>query len=271
MGLNEHIKSVHLRIFTFPPSKTASTNINSSSHFLSEIEEKGLLLTETYVFYASTTLFAMGIAALVMSLLFRQRCRTLNSLPKDLSATVFSQTFVIFDPHPAQKKVIHRFLGLLPFVGLVTSLAAIMAVWTMLTDGLLIILFIFIIGLNMIVIEEAPEVYRAAQAFIKAVQKNSDFAKGDLKVLRVVQRLAPKICNYYLGLAAFFVTASVALPYLWEAMPSFATWAGNSLTLIGGLNGQVFQLVTILFLLNIGILQFVAFKVKSRIFRYEIR
>lgn len=228
-------------------------------------------MTEAYVFYSSVTLFAMGITALIMSILFRQRSKTLNSLPKDLSATVFSQTFVIFDPYPAQKKVMHRFLGLLPFVGLVTSLAAIMAVWTMLTNGLLMILFIIIIGLNMIVIEEAPDVYATARTFTKAVQKKSDFAKGDLRVLKIIQRLTPKIRNYYLGLAVFFIATSIAFPYAWEALPSFATWFGNSVVQVGGLNGPVIQVVAILFLLNIGVLQFVAFKLKSRIFRYDIR
>jgi hypothetical protein len=229
-------------------------------------------LTEAYIYYSSITLFAMGITALVISILFRRRSKTLNSLPRDLSVTVFSHTFVVFDPYPAQKKVIHRFLGLLPFVGMVTALAAVMAVWSMLTNGLLFTVFITIIGLNIIVIEEAPEVYTTARTFIKAVQKKSDFAKGDLKVLKVVQRLAPKMCNYYFGLAIFFITTSVALPYTWEALPNLATWFGDSVTRFSGLNGMlIIQVVAILFLLNIAVLQLMASKLKSRIFRYEIK
>ncbi|MCJ7767113.1 hypothetical protein MUP79_01805 [Candidatus Bathyarchaeota archaeon] len=229
-------------------------------------------MVESYIYYSSVTLFVLGIVALVMALLFRQRSKGLSSLPKDLSPTVFSRTFVVFDPYPAQKKVWHRFLSLLPFVCLIVSLFAVMAVWSMLTNGLLLSVFVIIIGLNITVIEEAPDVYTTARIFIKAVQNKSNLAKGDLKVLNIIQRLAPKIRNYYVGLTFFFISTSIALPYAWEALPVFTAWLGNSVAQASGVNGMlVVQVLTILLLLNIAVLQFVAFRLKNKIFRYEIK
>ena len=207
-----------------------------------------------------------------MAVLFRQRSKGLSSLPRDISPTVFGSTFVVFDPYPAQKKVWHRFLSLLPFVCLIVSLFAVIAVWSMLTNGLLLSVFVMIIGLNIIVIEEAPEVYTTARVFINAVQNKSDLAKGDLRVLNIIQRLAPKIRNYYVGLTVFFIGTSIVLPYVWEAMPGFATLLGNSVAQASGVNGMlVVQVLTLFLLLNIAVLQFVAFRLKNRVFGYEIK
>lgn len=229
-------------------------------------------MVEGYIYYSSATLFVLGITALVMAVLFRQRSKGLSSLPKDLSPSVFSRTFVVFDPYPAQKKVWHRFLSLLPFVCLIASLFAVMAVWSMLTNGLLLSVFVVIIGLNIIVIQEAPDVYTTAQIFIKAVQNKSNLAKGDLKVLNIIQELAPKIRNYYVGLTVFFIGTSIALPYAWETLPGFATWLSNALAQVSGVNGMlVVQALAILLLLSVAAFQFVAFRLKNKIFRYEIK
>jgi hypothetical protein len=229
-------------------------------------------LVEGYIYYSSATLFVLGIVALVMAVLFRQRSKGLSSLPKDLSPTVFSRTFVVFDPYPAQKKVWHRFLSLLPFVCLIASLFAVMAVWSMLTNGLLLSVFVVIIGLNIIVIQEAPDVYTTAKIFIKAVQNKSNLAKGDLRVLNIIQKLAPKIRNYYVALTVFFIGTSVALPYAWEALPGLATMLSNATAQVSGVNGMlVVQAIAVLLLLSIAAFQFVAFRLKHKIFRYETK
>ena len=229
-------------------------------------------MVESYIYYSSVTLFVLGIAALFMAMLFRRRSKGLSTLPKDLSPTIFNRTFVVFDPYPTQKKVWHRFLSLLPFVCLIASLFALMAVWSMLTNGLLLSVFVMIIGLNIIVIREAPEVYTTAKIFIKAVKNRSNLAKGDLKVLSVIQKLAPKIRNYYIGLTIFFIGTSITLPYASEALPGFATWLGNASEQVSGVNGMLAaQSLTILLLLSIAAFQFVAFRLKNKIFRYEIK
>jgi len=229
-------------------------------------------MVEGYIVYSSATLFVLGIVALVMAVLFRQRSKGLSSLPEDLSPTVFSRTFVVFDPYPAQKKVWHRFLSLLPFVCLIVSLFAVMAVWSMLTNGLLLSAFVVIIGLNIIVVREAPDVYTTAKIFIEAVQNKSNLAKGDLKVLKIIQKLAPKIRNYYVGLTVFFFGISIALPYAWEILPGFGTWLSNASAPVSGVNGMlVAQAIAILLLLSIAAFQFAAFRLKNKIFRYETK
>jgi len=227
-------------------------------------------LVEGYIYYSSISLSVLGIMALVMAVLFRQRSKGLESLPRDLEATVSSKTFVVFDPYPAPKKVWHRFLALLPFACLIIATLLVIAAWTLLTNGLLLSAFIVIIGVNVVVLEDAPEVYATAKIFIRAVQNNSNLAKGDLRVLRIIQRMVPKLRNYYIGLTIFFIGAAIVLPYAWETLPGFAAWLGNSTQQISGVNGtQLVQTAVILLLLGIAALQFVVFKVKNKVFKYE--
>lgn len=229
-------------------------------------------MAETYLFYSSVTMLAMAGVALCLSLLFRLRVKKLRSIPRDLNAAVFNQTFAVFDPYPQQKRVMHRFLGALPFIGIAVAFAGIAIVWKMVTAGFLLSIFTTIIVLNVIVIEEAPEVYMNSRLFIKAVQNKSNFAEGDIRALNLVQKLAPKISNYYLGISAILIIASVTLPYVWESLPSIANWLVASVANLSGLSGiLVFQVVAFLLAIGFVIIQLVAFKLKNRIFRYEIK
>ena len=229
-------------------------------------------MTETYLFYSSLTMLAMAGVALCLSTLFRLRVKKLRSIPRDLDATVFNQTFAVFDPYPQQKKVMHRFLGAMPFIGIAVTFAGIAIVWKMVTAGFLLSTFIMIITLNIIVIEEAPEVYINSKLFIKAVQNKSNFAEGDVKALNLVRKLASKISNYYLGISAILIVTSVALPYVWESLPSLSNWLVASVANLSGLSGMlVFQVVAFLLALSFVIIQLVAFKLKNRIFRCETK
>ena len=229
-------------------------------------------MTETYLFYSSLTMLAMAGVALCLSTLFRLRVKRLRSIPRDLGATVFNQTFAVFDPYPQQKKVMHRFLGAMPFIGIAVTFAGIAIVWKMVTAGFLLSTFIMIITLNIIVIEEAPEVYINSKLFIKAVQNKSNFAEGDVKALNLVRKLASKISNYYLGISAILIVTSVALPYVWESLPSLSNWLVASVANLSGLSGTlVFQVVAFLLALSFVIIQLVAFKLKNRIFRCETK
>ena len=192
-------------------------------------------------------MLAMAGVALCLSTLFRLRVKRLRSIPRDLGATVFNQTFAVFDPYPQQKKVMHRFLGAMPFIGIAVTFAGIAIVWKMVTAGFLLSTFIMIITLNIIVIEEAPEVYINSKLFIKAVQNKSNFAEGDVKALNLVRKLASKITNYYLGISAILIVTSVALPYVWESLPSLSNWLVASVANLSGLSGTlVFQVVAFL-------------------------
>ena len=228
-------------------------------------------MVEGYIYYSAISLSVLGIMALVMAVLFRKRSKGLDSLPKDLEATVTSKTFVVFDPYPAPRKVWHRFLALLPFACLVIATLLVIAAWTLLTNGLMLSTFIIIIGVNIVVLEDAPEFYAASKLFIRAIQNNSALAKGDLRVLKIIQRMVPKLRNYYVGLTIFFIGAAIILPSAWETLPGFAVWLGSSMEEVSGVNGaQLVQTAFVLLLLGIAVLQFVVFKVKNKVFKYEI-
>jgi len=228
-------------------------------------------MVEGYIYYSAISLSVLGIMALVMAALFRKRSKGLDSLPKDLEATVTSKTFVVFDPYPAPRKVWHRFLALLPFACLVIATLLVIAAWALLTNGLMLSAFIIIVGVNVVVLEDAPELYAASKLFIRAIQNNSDLAKGDLRVLKIIQRMVPKLRNYYVGLTIFFIGAAIILPSAWETLPGFAVWLGSSMEEVSGVNGaQLVQTAFVLLLLGIAVLQFVVFKVKNKVFKYEI-
>jgi len=111
---------------------------------------------------------------------------------------LFSTRLSQFSIHTRNRRKSYiRFLGALPFIGIAVTFAGIAIVWKVVTAGFLLSTFIMIITLNIIVIEEAPEVYINSKLFIKAVQNKSNFAEGDVKALNLVRKLASKISNYY--------------------------------------------------------------------------
>lgn len=214
----------------------------------------------------------LSCLALGLSILFRSKSRNLNNLPKNLSATVFNRTFIVFDPYPQHAKVIHSFLLALPIVTLFFTIGLMLIIWEILASGLVLSVLTIIVGLNLIVIEEAPEVYVNSRTFIRAVRSGTDFASGDLKALQLVRNLAPKLSNYYFGLSMVFIAFSIALPYAWTSAPWLLMQLINLLAQSGGLNqNAVLPLTVVLFILGISILQILVLKIKNRIFRFEPR
>jgi hypothetical protein len=228
-------------------------------------------LAEGSVFYSSLTLVAMGCLALVLSIIFRLRFRRLEGLPRDLNASVFDRTFNVFDPYPVRIKVAQRFLTALPLIAGIGAILLRFVVWSIAASGLIISVFIIIIGLNLIMIEEAPEIYTNSKVFAKAVEKNVKFAGGDLKVLQLIRKLSLKLARYYLGLAIFFMALSITLQYIWNALPSLLTNIVHAIEQSSGSYGMaIVEVVAVILALNLTLLQFVAFKVKNRMFSYKI-
>jgi hypothetical protein len=222
--------------------------------------------------YSSLTLLAMGCLALALSIIFRLKSRRLDNLPRELNANVFDRTFNVFDPYPVRIKIIHNFLTVLPVIAGVGSIVLAFEVWSLAMSGFLISIFIIIIGLNLIMIAEAPEIYTNSNVFVKAVEKNAKFAEGDLKVLQLVKKLASKLAYYYLGLAVLFTTFSATLQYIWNALPSLLTQIVQAIETAGGSNGiLIVEVIAATCILSLGLLQIVAVKIKNRMFSYEIR
>jgi len=214
----------------------------------------------------------MGCLALALSIIFWRKSRRLDSLPGDVAPSVFDRTFNVFDPYPDQIKVIHRFLTALPLIAGVGAIGLGFGVWSLLSSGLMLSIFVMIVGLNLIIIAEAPEIYTNSNIFARAIQDHAKLASGDVKVLRVIRKLAPKLGHYYLGLAIIFIVFSVTLQYIWDSLPSLFGQIANAIAQSSGSNGiGVTQALTIVFALSCVFLQFVAFKIKSRMFRYEMK
>ena len=225
---------------------------------------------ESYVFYSSVALFALGCLALGLSILFRSKSRDLNNLPKNLRATVSNRTFVVFNPYPEQTKIIHDFLLALSFVAIFGTLALTFLVWKILTSGLTLSILVIIISLNLIITPEAPEVYTNSNTFIKAIQRGTNLASGDLKALQLIRNLAPKLRNYYLGLSVYFITCSIASLYLWTSAPSFFMQLIHLIAQSSRLNEMVVLPVTlVLLILGVSIVQLLVLRIKNRIFRFE--
>lgn len=228
-------------------------------------------MAEAYVFYSSVTLASLACASLVLVVLFRKKSRDLNGLSTELTASVFNRTYVVFDPYPRQRKVIHRFLTALPLaVGAVTG-GMLLLVWETLMSGLFLSFILIIIGLNMIVLEETPEVYMNTGVFIRAIQKGAKMAPGDLRVLQLTKKAAVKLSKYYIALCMFLVVCSVVLPY--AAAPVFQGFLYFLQFLLefshpAGFIGWL--IIGILLATSYVIICFSLSKIKSRLFRYEL-
>lgn len=228
-------------------------------------------MAEAYVFYSSVSLASLACASLVLAFFFRKKSRVLNGLSTKVTASVFSRTYVVFDPFPDQRKVIHRFLTALPLAVMAITGGMLVLVWETLASGLFLSFVLIIISLNMIILEETPEVFLNTGVFIKAIQKGATMAPGDLRVLQLTKKVAVKLSKYYLVLFMFFVVCSVVLPY--AAAPAFQGWLIFVELLLelsqpAGFMGWL--MVGILLAIGYVIVCFSLSKIKSRLFRYEL-
>jgi len=214
----------------------------------------------------------MGGVAAVLAIVFRFKNRKLSQLPTDLSASVFNKTFVVFSPYPDQKKSIHSFLVALPFVVFFLAFGLLFLGWKMLESGLILSFFIAIIGLNMILVEDAPEVFENSEIFFRAVRRETKLAPGDLRALEVIKEAARKLSNYYFGLSGLLIACALSLPYILTSAVQFFVVILDVMVKAGGWAGVVGWQVSLL-LLAIGFVtvQIVASQVKNRIFKYRLK
>lgn len=226
---------------------------------------------EGSIFYSSLTLFTMCCLALAISIFLRLKSHAINNLPKDLSANVFDKTFVVFNPYQEHRKIIHSFLSALPLLVGFASAGFALIVWKMLECGLLLSLFILIIGLNLIVMEDAPEVYQSSKTFIKAVQGGTSLGVGDLKVFQIIKKAMPKLSNYYLGLSILFMASSVMLPYIWSsALWFFAQFIGLILQVSAPTGIISYLVAAFLLALTLVAIQISASAVKNKLLSYTM-
>lgn len=211
----------------------------------------------------------MGCLALALSIFFRLKFHTLNGLPKNLSANVFSKTFVVFNPYSEQRKIIHGFLSALPIVIFFACIGPILIVWKIFESGLMLSFFILTIGLNLIMMEDAIEVYQVSKTFIETVKGGTSLGVGDLKVFQTLKKAMPKISNYYLSLSILFVASSITLPYTWSSVLwFFARFIGLLLEVSASTGIIAYQVAVFLFALTLVIIYIFVSKIKNKLLRY---
>ena len=230
---------------------------------------KASLLMESYLLYSSLTLFTMGCLALALSIFFRSKLKALNGLPKNLSANVFNKTFIVFDPYPEQKKMIRSFLSAFPIVLGFASLGLALALMLIFEAGFMLSFFVTIIGLNLMVLEDAREAYQNSKTFVNAVQGESSLGTGDLRVFQVIKRFMPRLSNYYLGLSIVFMAFSAALPYVWSSMLWLSIEFMRLIFQASGSTRAIGWVVTVfLFALAVVFVQTLASAIKSKLLRH---
>jgi hypothetical protein len=228
-------------------------------------------MAEAYLFYSSLTLLAMGCLTLVLSIFFRLKSRAMNSMPKNLSANVFNKTFIVFNPYSERTKIIHNLLSLLPILVFCACLGIVLVLFTILEYGFMLSFFVLIIGLNLMFLEHASEVYQNSETFIEAVQNGTKLGVGDLKVFQIVKSASPRISNYYLGLSVLFIALSAALPYIWSSALLFYALFVGSIFEVGLPTGIIaYQVAVFLFALIVVIFQILFRKIKGKLVSYLI-
>jgi hypothetical protein len=92
-----------------------------------------------------------------------------------------------------------------------------------------------------------------------------------LKVLRLIRKLSPKLSKYYIGLSALFFGFAVTLPFLAMSVPWIFDRLVDSIMSSSGTNGIfVMEAVGALLGVNLGLLHFLAHRIKGKMFRYDI-
>lgn len=228
----------------------------------------GRVLAETYLFYSSLTLFAIGCLTLVLSMFFRLKHHGINSLLKNLSASVFDKTFNVFNPYPEHRKIIHSFLSSLALIVFLGSLVLTLFLLKLFQRGLLLSLVLLIICLNLMLLDFAFETHQIAKNFIKAVHDKASWGVGDLEVFQKLKRVMSKLSNYYLVLSIFFSASAVTLNHIWSLLWLFVQPVGLLLeasALIGPLGWQV---VVFQYVVALVIIQIFAWKTKEKVLNY---
>lgn len=226
---------------------------------------------ESYLLYSSLTLLIMGCLALALSILFRLKFKALNSLPKNLSATIFNKTFVVFYPYSEQKKMIHNFLSVLPIAIGFASLGIALAFLLILEAGFILSFFITIIGLNIIGLEDAPEVYKYSKIFIEAVQNETKLGTGDLRVFQTIKKMTPRLSNYYFGLSIIFIAFSAILPSIWSSLLWFFAQFIGLILQFSLLAGDIAWILAVfLFAIPVVIIQILFSEIKRKLLGYTI-
>ena len=211
--------------------------------------------------FASLTIFAMSCLALILSIIFRSKFRALSSLPRNLSASVFNKTFVVFDPYSGQRRIIHNYLLISAFIAGSAAGLISLFLFFMVAAGFALSIFAVLTALNLMVVDDAFEVHENAKIFLNAIRNGSKLGVGDLNALSHLKILIRKLSYYYFGVAMFLLVLSMLLPYIfYPALLAFCQVIELMIQASSIASVFLFSLFYVLF-------EFFVIKVKGRIFK----
>lgn len=219
--------------------------------------------------YASAALLIMGLSSLILAALFRLKFNALKNLSRaGLSANVYNKTFAVFDPFSETRKMLHSYLPVWAIIVGFASFMASLAVFVLLGMGFGLSIFTVLTGLSLIVMDDAFDIYKNSNMFANAISRGSSLGVGDLKVFFILKVYTRRLSYYYLGVAVFLASASLALPYILnQTMLAIALLMGG-ITQISSVAGFVnWQLAVLVFSVCVVLFETLIIKIKSIIFK----
>ncbi|MEM3616633.1 MAG: hypothetical protein QXJ31_01805 [Candidatus Bathyarchaeia archaeon] len=219
--------------------------------------------------YASAALLVMGLSSIILAALFRSKFKKLKELSSTgLSPNVYSKTFIVFDPYPEQRKIIHNYLTFWTLILGFTSIAASLASFVLVGVGFGFTVFAILAALSLIVMDDAFDVYKNSTIFADAISKGSSLGVGDLKVFSILEVCTRRLSYYYLGVAVFLASVSLALPYILNHAMLALTLLMAEITQISSIAGFAnWLLAVLLFSIFVVLFEILIMKAKSRIFK----
>ncbi|MBS7615702.1 hypothetical protein KEJ45_00670 [Candidatus Bathyarchaeota archaeon] len=125
---------------------------------------------ENYILFSELALIVLSFLSFGLASLFYLGIRTLKSaFSGDWLPNFFDRSFVVFNPYLEKRRIIHRFLSFLPVLVFFASIFLAFSFLLLLEVGALLCFFIFILGLNLIIVDDAFEVYENSRIFAEAL------------------------------------------------------------------------------------------------------
>jgi hypothetical protein len=203
---------------------------------------------------------------MITSVIFQLLHRKIENLPKNFTVNVYDKTYVVFNPYPEETKVIHSFLTAFPLVACLISVVIAIVLWKLFVSGLVLSLVALVIGLNLLVVEDASDIYINSKMILKSPQSEIRFGVGDLKGLQILRKALPKITHYYFTLSIVFLILSLVLPFAWNPiLLAFTQLLGFIFQISAHTGFMSYQVAAILFALGIMIVHLLVSKVKQKL------
>lgn len=222
------------------------------------------------ILFASLILFAISCLTLTLSILFRSKFNALNSLSKDLTVNVFSKTFVVFNPASGHNRIIHSYLLIWILIGGFTAIIASITLFFLFGTGFALSIFAVFTAINLIIVDDALEIYENAKLFLNAIRNGSKIGAGDLKALSYLRIFTQKLSKYYLYVTILLFTFSLTLPYIfYPALLAFCQFIEMIISASSIANVANWQLAVFLFSLIFLIFEIFITKIKGKIFKIK--